>query len=64
MITIFVDTEKEKEQLIKESEYIHDFISGELIHDSCNTLSHIYMNPNVIKVITEVDLSDKSFTIY
>ena len=65
MIKIYVDTEEEKQQLLKESEYIHDFVEvfklrnkkGEIVEkvigldsDKASTLMHIYMNPYIIVV--------------
>ena len=65
MIKIYVDTEEEKQQLLKESEYIHDFVEvfklrnkkGEVVEkvigldsDKASTLMHIYMNPDIIVV--------------
>lgn len=56
MIKIIVDSEELKNQLIKESEYIHDFselVDDEIVcldSDMCNTLMHIYMNPDIIEV--------------
>jgi hypothetical protein len=65
MIKIYVDTEEEKQQLLQESEYIHDFVeifkyknkNGEikekvigLDSDKASILMHIYMNPDIIVV--------------
>lgn len=65
MIKIYVDTEEEKQQLLKESEYIHDFVEvfklrnkkGEIVEkvigldsDKAVILMHIYMNPDIIVV--------------
>jgi hypothetical protein len=65
MIKIYVDTEEEKQQLLKESEYIHDFVktfkykdkNGEikqkvigLDSDKAGILMHIYMNSDIIVV--------------
>ena len=66
MIKIIVDTQKEKEDLIEESEYIHDFVefSGffkkqviSLDSDKANTLMHIHKNPDLITVLSK-DFSD------
>lgn len=60
MIKIIVDSEKLKQQLIDESEYIHDFVEFtglfkkqviSLDSDKANTLMHIYENPDLITVI-------------
>lgn len=59
---IIVGTKKLKNQLLKESEYIHYFselvkknnkkdVIVSLDSDKCNTLMHIYMNPNIIEVV-------------
>jgi hypothetical protein len=65
MIKIYVDTEEEKQQLLKESEYIHDFVEvfnlrnkkGEIVEkvigldsDKAGILMHIYMKPDIIVV--------------
>ena len=65
MIKIYVDTKEEKQQLLKESEYIHDFVEvfklrnkkGEIVEkvigldsDKAGILMHIYMNPDIIVV--------------
>jgi len=62
---IYVDTEEEKQNLLRESEYIHDFLEvvkhktkeGKvkeqwigLDSDKAGTLMHIYMNPDIITV--------------
>ena len=60
MIKIIVDSEKLKQQLIDESEYIHDFVEFtglfkkqviSLDSDKANTLMHIHKNPDIITVI-------------
>jgi hypothetical protein len=62
---IYVDTEKQKQDLLRQSEYIHDFVEvikfktkdGDikerwigLDSDKAGTLMHIYMNPDMIIV--------------
>ena len=58
---IIVSTQEQKDRLLKESEYIHDFcecvedIDGYnrwvgLNSDEAGTLMHIYMNPDMIIV--------------
>ena len=57
---IYVDTVEQKQDLLKQSEYIHDFMeivndNGEdkvigLDSDKASTLMHIYMNPGMIIV--------------
>jgi hypothetical protein len=62
---IYVDTEKQKQDLLRQSEYIHDFVEvikfktkdGDikerwigLDSDKSGTLMHIYMNPDMIIV--------------
>ena len=70
MIKIYVDTEEEKQELLNESEYIHDFVeivkyktkTGEikekwigLDSDKAGSLMHIYMAPEIIIVRKSVD---------
>jgi len=56
---IIVNTKEEKEKLLKESQYIHDFKffgTGEIIgldSDKANTLMHIHMNPDMIIIDDE-----------
>ena len=65
MIKIYVDTEEEKQELLNQSKYIHDFVeiikyktkSGEvkekwigLDSDKAGSLMHIYMAPEIIIV--------------
>lgn len=62
---IYVNNIEEKEILLKESKYIHDFMKilkiktkdGKVTQkvigldsDKANTLMHIYMNPDMIKI--------------
>ena len=62
---IYVDTEEQKQELLRQSEYIHDFLEvikfktkdGNikekwigLDYDKAGTLMHIYMNPDMIIV--------------
>lgn len=64
-MNIYVDTEEEKQDLLKQSKYIHDFLkvvkvkmkSGKtkeqwigLDSNKCGTLMHIYLNPDMIIV--------------
>ena len=48
MITILVDTEEEKQNLLKESEYIHNLTL--IDSEKAQVLMHIYINPNIIKI--------------
>ena len=65
MMKIYVDTEEEKQDLIKQSKYIHDFLEvvkfktkdGKikerwigLDSDKCGGLMHIYMAEQIIIV--------------
>ncbi len=65
MIKIYVDTEEEKQDLVKQSKYIHDFVeiikyktkSGKtkyrwvgLDSDKATELMHIYICPEIIIV--------------
>jgi hypothetical protein len=50
MMKIIVDTEEEKEALIKESYYVH---YSDLDSDFCSRLMHIYLNPDRIEVRKE-----------
>lgn len=47
MLRIIVDTEEEKEKLLAESRYLHDHFKPV---DSCDTLAHLYYNPNMIEI--------------
>ncbi len=53
---IYVKTEEQKQRLLEESEYIHDFVEriGDkwvgLDSDKAGTLMHIYMHPDIIIV--------------
>ena len=70
MIKIYVDTEEEKQELLNQSKYIHDFAeivkyktkTGEvkekwigLDSDKAGSLMHIYMAPEIIIVRKSVD---------
>ena len=44
---IVVDTIQEKEKLLKESQYMHD---QNVDSGKCNTLIHLFMNPDMIEV--------------
>ena len=70
MIEIYVDTEEEKQELLNQSKYIHDFVeivkyktkTGEikekwigLDSDKAGSLMHIYMAPEIIIVRKSVD---------
>ena len=50
MITIIVDSKELKEELLKESKYIHDHFCKNFDSDYCNTLMHLYLCPNNIKI--------------
>lgn len=69
-IKIYVDTEEEKQELLNQSKYIHDFVeiveykieTGEvkekwicLDSDKAGSLMHIYMAPEIIIVRKSVD---------
>ena len=45
---IIVKTEEQKQKLLKESKYIHDTLVLDV--NQANTLMHIYMNPDMIRV--------------
>ena len=49
MMVIVVSSEKEKQELLEESRYIHYL--KEINSDKANTLMHLYMNPDMIQVI-------------
>jgi len=64
-VKIYVDTEEQKQDLLRQSEYIHDFMEVvkfknkdgkvkekwiSLRADKAGTLMHIYMNPDMIEV--------------
>lgn len=54
MIKIYVDTEEIKQQLLNESEFIHDKTTiSEIDISEVNLLAHIYMNPDMIIVRTK-----------
>ncbi len=62
MIKIIVDSEELKQQIIEESEYIHDFaeFTGffkkqvvSLNSNKANTLMHIHKRPDLIEVINK-----------
>jgi len=55
---IIVNTIEDKMALLQESEYIHDLIC--LDSDKCNTLAHIYMNPDMI--VVKKDLNNENDT--
>lgn len=70
MIKIYVDTEEEKQELLNQSDYIHDFVkiikyktkNGEvkekyisLDSDKASALMHIYIAPEIIIVRKIVD---------
>lgn len=48
MIKIIVETQQQKDELIKESRYVHDH--RKIDTDKCNTLAHIYMIEDYIEV--------------
>ena len=49
---IFVETEEEKEDLIRQSKYVHYL--EEIDSDLASTLMHIYMHPQCIIVDKEL----------
>jgi hypothetical protein len=63
MIKIIVDSEELKQDLIKEFEYVHDFMARcylkrkgaqrliGLDSDKAGSLMHIYMCPDIIEVV-------------
>jgi hypothetical protein len=74
---IYVDTQEQKDRLLNESEYIHDF--AELVEedgytkvigldsDKAGTLMHIYMNPDMIvvnKTKEEIDEGYRNWVAY
>lgn len=48
MIKIIVDTQKQKDDLIKESQFVHD--NRHIDTDKCNTLAHLYLIEDHIEV--------------
>lgn len=52
MIKIIVDTEEEKEEILKLSEILHDarFLGRYRHKDMFNTFSHLYLNPDLVEV--------------
>ena len=66
---IIVETEEQKQDLLKQSEYIHDFLINKddikglgrnwligLDSDKAGTLMHLYMAPEIIEVDPEIKL--------
>jgi hypothetical protein len=51
-VRIFVETEEEKKDLLRQSKYVHYL--EEIDSDLANTLMHIYMNPDCIIVDDEI----------
>ena len=60
---IIVESEEEKQKLLEQSEYIHDFMfeCGKqwigLDSDKAGTLMHLYMAPDTIIVKQKIDVS-------
>ncbi len=52
MILICVESEEEKENLLAESKYVHDHFCKDFDSDYCNTLMHLYRNPDMFKVVS------------
>ncbi len=53
MLQIIVDSEEDKQNLLKESKYVHDHFCKNFDSDYCSTLMHLYLNPNSILVKEE-----------
>ena len=64
--TVVIDLEKEKQEILKQSKYIHDFLINKddvkglgkdwiigLDSDKAGTLMHLYMAPQIIEVTTK-----------
>lgn len=47
---IYVDSEDEKLNLLRESKYVHDHFCKNFDSDYCNTLMHLYLVPEIIIV--------------
>lgn len=48
---IIVNKESTKQQLLRESQYLHDVVTDfDLNIEELNILSHIYMNPDMVIV--------------
>lgn len=54
MLRIIVDSEELKEELLKESKYVHDHFCKNFDSDLCNTLMHLYLNPDLIQVKEDI----------
>jgi hypothetical protein len=65
---IIVETEKQKQEILKQSEYIHDFLINEedvksldknwligLDPDKAGILMHLYMAPEIIEVDPKIN---------
>ncbi len=53
MFRIVVDSEELKEELLKESKYIHDNFSQNLDSDKCKRLMLFYLRPDLVQVKEE-----------
>lgn len=49
MIRIYVSSDEEREQLVRESKYVHDH--RKIDTDKCNTLAHLYYCANEIIIV-------------
>ena len=69
---IIVDSEELKQEIIKQSEYIHDFLINKndvknlgkdwligLDSDKAGILMHLYMTPQIIEVKSKINKNDK-----
>lgn len=52
---IIVETEQLKQDLLKESKYVHDHFCKNFDSDFCNTLMHIYRCPDLIQVVPNAE---------
>jgi hypothetical protein len=51
MLKIIVNSEELKQELLKESKYLHNL--RDIDSNLCNTLIHLYLNPDLILVKRE-----------
>lgn len=63
MIRIIVDSEAEKSNLLKASRMIHDCRSLNSNHSGINTLMHLHMCPDIIKVSIELNTQEEDHAI-
>lgn len=50
---IVVETERDKEQILAASRYIHDLLELDTGYIGVNYIAHLYTNPDLIKVRTK-----------